>query len=317
MAGRAKLLLRQYRPLMIILVITVAIWMAWAMSESQSYSTRVRVEFVGIDTARYAIVSRDSVVSLDITANGYNTLSRYFDSKRRVVSIDMRKGHLMPNRASISMTAVIDEVRRQFDIPISTPVSSRIDSLRVYYSPRIKKGFVPKLAHVDISFSDGFGLNGQPYMLEDTIWLYGSRESLSRISSLETAPARYSNLHATDTLILPLNPVWERYPDLHVSSGSVSLVVPTSAYAEHVFSLPVHTSAADTSMQIKLYPENVKVWALTPILDNYEPLSEDQLRCSISINMNDDHAKVHVSRFPSYVRIKKIEPETIQYVIIK
>ncbi|MCQ2297414.1 MAG: hypothetical protein MJZ51_02205 [Bacteroidales bacterium] len=317
MTGRAKLMMRQYRPLMIILVITLVIWTAWAMSESQTYSTQVRVEMVGVDTACYAIISRDSVIELDITSNGYRALTRYFDMRFSPVVVDMSKGKVQPGHASISMHSVISAVRSQFDIPSNIPISSSLDSIKVYYSPREKKGFVPVLGQVDFEFSDGYGLIGEPYLLEDSIWLYGSSESLSKINQISTESAHFRRIRSTDTLRIPIKAAWEKYPDLRVSQPYVSLVVPSGAFYEQEMVLPVSAHTADTSLHLRLYPDKVKVLLLSPNLEDEEELSEDQFQCRVAIDPEHDYAPVRVTRFPGQVRIKKIEPENVQYVIIK
>lgn len=316
MSGRDERHMRTYRPLLIILVITVAIWTAWAMSEPQTYSSSVRVEMVGVDTVCNAIVSKDTSVTIDITSNGYKAIGRYFAFHNQRLVLDMGQGKVCSDHASVSMNMVISELRKQFDIPYNTPISSTSDSLRVYYSPRLKKAMVPQLKNLSVNFVGGYGLSGHPYLIEDTVWLYGSQASLDKVNVLHTEKVRLDGMRLTDTIEVGLDPVWRKYPDLRVSKTHVSLVVPSQLYSEQVVSVPIKAVVSDTSLHVKLYPEHVKVHLLVPSGESGQ-WNDDMFKCQVHADLGSEKAHVYVSRFPANARIKKVEPETVQYVFIK
>lgn len=315
MAEQSSRRLGQYRPLMVILIFTVVIWLAWAMSDTQSYPSQVKVEMVGVDTARFAIVTSDSLLQLNVTSNGYGAIGRYFKTKHRVVTIDMSECDVARNRVSIAVPSVIADVRSQLGLNPNVQITSPMDSLRMQLFPREKKGFVPRLRGVNFDFADSYGLHGNPQILTDTVWLYGSRQSLDKISEICTQPATIAGIGSTDTFVLKLDPVWKKYSDIRVSTESISVRIPTDIFGEQTLVIPVATDA-DSSVHIRLYPEKVRLTVLSPSEDS-KHLMSGQFKCRINIKQGTDKAEVKVVEFPSTVRIIKIEPQTVQYVIIK
>ena len=57
---------------LVILGITALVWLGVSMAESGEYPMEVRVEMVGYDTIRYAVVSADTVLPLKVTS-GWST----------------------------------------------------------------------------------------------------------------------------------------------------------------------------------------------------------------------------------------------------
>ena len=313
---RVRERLLHYRTLLVIIAITALVWFVWAMSDVQTYPTQVRVEMTGLDTARYAVVKADTMLSIDVESDGFSAMRRYFKLKRHEVMVDMTTASGTAGRLGVAVPDFISSLKEQLGLPSALKVTSSQDSIRIWVSARKSRGYVPKLRNVNFKFTNQCGLYGEPKIYPDTVWLYGSEMSLSKVDELFTKAVTVDGISGNDTVILDLEPVWEKYSDLRVSTKQVELRIPTQPYTEKMFKLPIGVENGDTNLRVKLYPEYVDVTIWVPIKEHSKILAE-QLEASIVLRRNEDRGQVMIKNFPSSVRVKSITPEYVQYVIIK
>lgn len=316
-------MIRQYKPFFVILVVVALVWFVIDMSSVRRYQTSVRVEYRGIDTARYAIVSEDVELPLTVESDGFSALLHHWSWRRSVLTVDMlpklqnvRIGG--ESRISVSAVDYREWIMKHFSHLQECSVTVDKDSLSVTVSERMRKAFVPQLSDVSFTFPDGYGLSGTPMLSPDTVYLYGSESSLNCVKSLYT---KASNVNVSDSggvYRLGLEPVWNSYPDLRVSQQTVALTVPVEAYVEERQLLNVEYLSDDTTMRVRLYPDQVAVTVLVP-----KGIASSDGRPRLKAVVRNDQFSaqtelpVSIVDFPSDMRVKSVEPDKVQYVIIK
>jgi len=315
--------LHQYRPFFVILVIMTIVWFVMEMTSSRTYKTSVAVTFTGIDTARYAILDKSQELPLTVESDGFTALIHNWtwrDKKLEINLSDLLKAKQPSGEIHLSVAA--ENYKELFQNNFSPIKSSVItfdeDSLSVTLSERMCKAFVPEIRNVTFTFSDGFGISGTPMMSPDTVYLYGSERSLTAIDAIYTRADTVKVADSGGFYKLSLFPVWNEYPDLRVSQTALTLQVPVEPYFEDRQTLKVQFISDDTEMRVKLYPENVVVTTWVP------------QSATLNGNKSDIHAVVRhdkespekalavtITDFPKNIRIKSVEPDHVQYVIIK
>lgn len=301
------------RPLLIylfVVFVTAVLWLMVSLSERHSYAVTFRVDWQGVDTARYVVAHADRTVTFDVLSNGFLALSRARLSRSSPLVFDARHDTLLTNEA------LIEAFQKQFDLPGIHGITCHEGKVSIRLVSRCVKGFVPQLRGLNFSFADPYALYGTISVNPDTIWLYGSDSSLMRIDCLETQPATLNGVRETQTYHLALNPVWNNYPDVRVSSSTVEVTVPTARFIETDYTLPLTLKDAPEGLRAHLYPSQVKV-SLWVAEQDRTRLSKEQFRAHVVYNPQVDEWDVVVAAFPSYVRIRKVEPESVRYVIIK
>lgn len=303
--------------MMIILLVTTLVWIVWVLSESMNYSVKLKVHVAGIDTAKYVVVECDSIVTVDIESDGFTAIRRYLKMRNREVEVNMDLAKKTSYGRAIGVNDWLVDFKQELSLKGLGTVRGHQDSLRVVLAERQSKAFCPKIKNVQFDFAMQYGLNGTPKLIPDTVWLYGSEKSLSKIEELYTQSMVISNMSDSGEYLLPLEPVWESYPDVYPSQQSVMLYVPISTFSEKEFDLPVKFVASDTTLKVRIYPEKVHVKMLVDS-KQYNRLMDDMIELMVRYDeRSGEKLPVIVSRFPEYARVKTIEPQSIQYVIIK
>ena len=295
---------------LVILGITALVWLGLSLSEERDYPMKVGVQMTGYDTIRYAIVSADTVLDVKARMSGANAM--LYSIQRRIPVLRVP----VPEDGSAVATNSLIEPLKRVAIGIKQ-VSCDVDSLRVKLAPRSSRTYVPQLDDVNFTFNEQYGLYGEAVMTPSQVTLYGPAESLAAIDEVHIAAANLRDIKESDTYTLPLDPVWENYPDVHPSCTEVSIYLPVEAYVERDFRVPVRVLDADTTVSYKLYPEEVTVraWVAQRDLNNAPDFV-------VSVDYSDlfQHDGIltpQLMEFPAYVRPRYIYPREIQCVVIR
>lgn len=297
-----------------ILLVTALVGLAALLSEHEDYPLAVHIEWTGYDTARYAVVTADSVLPLTLNSNYFLALARYFDAPRHPYTIPTKADTVV----KVNKLLIDDIVSRLQYHGIHGAVSA-VEQISLKIAPRQSKILHPTVKDLQLTFDPQCGLAGEPRLSPDTVILYGSQASLDRINSISTAPATIEGLKDTSLRTLALEPVWEKFPDVRVSTPQVELFIPVARFTEKTFSVPVRFDCSDDAVRVRLYPERVDV-TLWVSESDYDRILPDMVHASVQYPPDapsDESLAVRITSFPANTRVKSVFPSTLQYVIIK
>ena len=302
----------RHRSFWIILLITAAVWVVSRMSEHDNYPLQVRLSWQGYDTARYAMVSADTVLPVVVNSNCFQAIARHFIVKREAYVL-----HVAGDTTVTVGSRLFDDMASQLGFVGLHGVSSSVEHLQLRLSERRSRAYAPQLRGVEFRFADQYGLSGQPRLEPDSVWLYGDTASLAQVEGLCTAPAVIDGVSDSGCFRLALEPVWRNYPALRASVDSVTLFLPVERFIEKTISVPVTLLCDDNQVRARLYPERVDV-ALWVSARRYDDLLADMVEAEVEYTSSAGKTlDVRVTRFPSFARVKSVSPSTLQYVIIK
>ncbi|MBR4739312.1 MAG: hypothetical protein IK058_04840 [Bacteroidales bacterium] len=293
---------------LVILGLTALVWLGVSMADNGEYPMEVRVEMVGFDTVRYAVVSADSVLPLKVTMSGFNA---FVNSRRQHdIQVSVPQG-----REAVAVSSLKKQLLRS--ILGAKEVTSVVDSLHVVLSLRGQRTYKPRIDDVTFSFTEQHGLYGEPTVTPSEVVLYGPDEVLARIDDVKVAAADICNVSASGTYRLPLAPVWEQYPDVKPSCTEVTVYLPVEPYVERDYRVRITVLGADTTVSLRLYPEEATVRAWVPQCDLHR---DPEFVVAVNyddIFLNEGHLTPRLVEFPSYMRPRSVEPEEIQCVVIQ
>lgn len=300
------------RQFLVILGLTALVWLGVSMSEPTEYPVDVKVTFSGYDSVRYAVVYADTAVTLRVTSSGFVAIGQSLKHRKAQLTLTPEGNG---SRRALAMKQVCLAFTKS-RVGITQAVGSA-DSLRLVLAPRESRTFRPTLENVEFSFAEQYGLYGEPVIVPAEVTLYGPREALDKIDHLPVAETHLANIHSSGHHRLALEPVWDKVGDIRPSQAEVDIYLPVEAYVEHEYEVPIEVLNADTSVQLKLYPQEVtlRVWIAQRDLHR-----SPDFRVGIDYNdilVHGKHITPRLMQFPDYIRPRCIEPEEVQCVIIK
>ena len=317
--------LKQSRAFFFALVAVAVVWIVTAMAEEKRFRESYPITYDNIDTAKYAIIHSDSVITIDISSNGFNAFGRarsHSQPSRRALHFDLSSlvaKHKNDSNFSITLRTdeYLDIIKEQLDMRGVSDVSLVSEQISLQVAIREHKAFVPDISRVSFSFDKMAGLNGEPTVTPDSIYLYGSHESLAKIEKIAAKEQIISDINTSGEYRIALEEDWKRYPDLRISNEEVVVSLPVEKFIEKSVILPIEITDKSGNSQWNLYPANVTVKLLVP-----ESKAEtlDLSKCVVNASAKeckDNQLIPKVTKFPSCVRVKSITPEQVQYLIIE
>ncbi len=311
--------IRHSRAFIFALIAITIVWVVSSMSERKAYRESYNLIFDGIDTAKYAVTSIDSTIVLELTSNGFYAFRRGIRQNHDVhISVASKIGS---NKNAIQLTLKTDDyselIRSQLDMRGVSDFKIVDDILTITLAKRECKAFVPKIDDVDFQFEGMVGLCGEPQVSPDTVYLYGSSESLAKIDAIYAAQQTLPHIRLSGKYRVKLRPDWQKYPDLRISTQSIDIFVPVEVFTEKAVTVPVEYTVNDNIKRLQLFPSSVTVNCLVPRKDYAAIQAEDFCVLATIDNDSSNYIQPVVTRFPANVRIKSITPSQIQYIIIK
>lgn len=299
------------------------------MSERHEYTILVRVEMQGFDAKRYAVVSADSMLTLQVQSSGFNVM--FLSLRKEPVTIVLDMNNEFVHRYSRQRDEVTDLYRVVAVGDLSPQLSGQLsslgmhiegspkDSLLLVLNERSSRTFIPDINNLRINFSDGYGLYGEPTVTPGRVTLYGSRDLLASIDHIGVKPTVLNDVRESATYTLALDDSWRSRGDVYSSAEQITVEIPVKRFIERRFTIPVTILDADSTHGLRLYPDRAElhVWVAQ---EDLATVSDD--RFEITANYGDilsgaQRLKLSVSRFPRNVRIRSLNPAEIEYVIIK
>lgn len=313
--------LRQSRAFFFALIAVAIVWIVSSMTEQKCFRETYNIVFDNIDTAKYAIMQEDSALTIDISSNGFNAFRRGVRDNNDI-HIDLSsfiRQHVDDSAFSVKLRTeeYLDLIKSQLDMSGVSEVNPVTEHIDISLMLRRRKAFVPDISNVSFNFNKMAGLSGEPVIIPDSIYLYGSSTSLSKVEMISAKEQSINNINKSGNYRIELEPIWEKYPDLHISNEQVELYIPVEQFVEKTISLPVVVTDISEKSQCNLYPALVSVQLLIPEsqLDTFDP--SDYLVTASIRETRDNHLTPQLVKFPSTVRIKSITPSRVQYVIFE
>ena len=304
--------IRYYRAFLFSLFAIFCLWVITSMSDVKSYQD-------GVDTARYAVTHSDSTVLLRFTCNGFRTFNRSL-GKKRVLHFDLSgltNDTAQNINIAIDCEMWLDSMRRQLDMRGVEALAPVTPSLHFEASQRLAKPFVPGIDELVFDFEGLYGLNGTPKITPDTVWLYGSASSLSKINGLEAEHRTFKKIKNDTQFKVALKQSWLQYSDLRASTDSITVYVPVETFIEKSVTVPINIVSDGLEGEVRLYPTHASVtfWVTQ---SDYSLIQASDFQVSTRV-MSDDATRfeLFVSRFPAATRIKQVEPKTFQYIVVQ
>ena len=286
------------------------------MSQDYTTDTDFPVTYTNPPANQILTHTYDSVVNIKLTSRGFDLLNILFFESRKPIQINLSGSNIRKNinsEGSYILTRNINsQILRQikFTDRISqiSPDTLRFNLEQIIYKKiavvsDIK--FTPKAQHYQY---------GPIKISPDSIIISGPPSMIDTIHFITIKETRFVNVDKNISSHIQL-----QKPNLNnkltLSSDSVDLFIPIEKFTENTINCPVVIRNADQNT-IKLFPESVDVTYLIALKD-YSNFQTDMLSVGINFDKNKSRQTIEVFHQPSFIRITNIEPQTLDYIIIK
>ena len=302
---------------LVCLVISILMWLFIELMKDYTDDIKYNVTFINAPKNLILTHSGDSVISIGMSAQGFELLAAKYAHKLRELTIDLSTLKISPNGDSYMAYLPSAQIVEQLGTQI------RFEKQITYIKPdtlffRFSKVYVKQVAvKLDLDYS----LNGQ-YDVTDSIMYKPQFVSVSSIKSIidtlsfvTTQKLHLSDLDSSVNMKVALNK-GNRASMMKFSTDSVTVKLRIEKVTEAGFTIPV--SISGNGQNVKIFPDKVEIICRIP-LSSYPHISASDFSAEVEFlpsSISEKKLKVNLVRIPEKVRVLKIDPAEVEYIII-
>lgn len=306
---------------LVCLVISIIIWFTLKLSDEYDRVIQVPVSFSYLPRNKVLTSVSDSVLQVEILDKGSNIFRMLYVEEMSPVVISLKYlpiYHIGGGvyQGIINTALLVNEIEREQSL-LGKVISVSPDSLYLRFEAE-KSVKIPVKATFDLTFEKEFMDYGQPVFTPDSVTVKGPERLISGLDSANLGTISVEKLNETYSADKyfekdSLNRALTFHPD------NVNFSIPVEKFTEAEVEVPVRIINS-SGLQAKTFPDKVRVYYNVALKD-YAKVEPGMIQAVVDlseINLGkEDRLKVVLENFPSYIRINKIKPEKVEFIIIK
>jgi len=300
------------------LVISSLFWFLLALNNRYSTVIKVPVTYINMPNDEFLLEKLPKEIEAEISGTGYQLLSYYLSPEKANIKLDLRKAGMGPlnskKRAFLTTNSGIDFFNREhIDI---TLLRIKPDTLFFNFPERAFKN-VPIHLNALFDFEKQFNLVEEVTLLPDSAQISGPLAALDSINQVETEIIILKNLMSSGSYSVKIKSIGG---EVNCAPSLVTLKLNIEKFTEGIVEVPIYVNHLLSKDSMQIMPANVKIKYLVA-LSNYTKVSASQFKVYADAadlkNKNINKLKLNILTFPDFVKNVKIEPEYIDYIILK
>jgi len=305
---------------LVCLVISVIIWFTIKLSDEYDTVIQIPVTFTHIPKNKVLTFASDTALQVEILEKGSNLLRMLYLEEIKPATISLRFLPVYPKgdvyQGIITPSLLINEIEREQNL-LGKVISINPDTIYLSFETEKTKK-VPVKASFDLTFEKEFMRYGPAVFSPDFVTVKGPETKINYLDSASLGVIKLNQLNqnfageksfSRDST----NQNLSFYPD------KVSFSIPVEKFTEAETEVPVKIINTN-GLKVKTFPDKVRVFYTVALKDypKIEPGMISAIAAISKVNMaEEDKIKVSLDSYPSFIRINKIEPEKVEFIIIK
>jgi hypothetical protein len=301
--------------------ISLFIWFLIKMSNDYVADIGMELEFTSIPDDKQLNNDNERII-VRLRANGGDLFSVKYLSLRRHIEVDL--GRIEPKKSRyfdryyILTRQLRPGISERFDFDHSL-IGISPDTIYLELDDIISRS-VKVRPRLEVKCKPQYMVYDSLLVMPTDIMVSGPASMIDTISYINTEYKKVSGLDDTMQVTLPL--ILPGYNDnISFSEKEVEIIIPVQQFTESTIRLPVQGSSEDTGIgSIRTFPEYVELTYQVAIKD-YQLVKDDMFRASVLYDPVKDKKKtflkVHIDESPDFIRIMRIDPDKVEYIIQK
>lgn len=313
---------RQDRRIFIYLVcvgIATIIWFLNALSKNYTVDLDFSVRYTNLPKNKILVNELPKEFTLHVNSFGF-TLLRHklkLSFSPLVFNVNEFTRNMMETTEQSGYTILtsqyLDEIADQLSNELNV-LSITPDTLHFNFDHIVQKN-VKVYPHVQIELKKQYQLSGPIRTKPDSITVYGPKSILDTLKQVSTEYQYFKSVSEA----IQRNISLVEYDNIKFENQRIVLSIPIEEYTESQLLIPVSIINKPDSINLKLFPNRVKVTYLVG-LSRYSEILPGDFKLSVTwneINPEDSRLKIEILALPPFVKSVKIIPEEVEYLIEK
>ena len=310
---------KKFMAISLCLLISISLWLLIKFSEDYLFTIQIPISFTNIPPDRILIDKDTIILTASMKTQGINALYYHFFDKKDIIKIDysLLKNKENTNKTNIQFNSsqLLKIIDKQFDykheITSLSPENISLSFEKTYFK------VVPIKLNTQLQFEDQFMLYDTIKLTPNKVCISGTEKMLKNIDHLTTEPIILNNLNANQSIFISLaNP--EKESDLKLFVDKIKVNIAVEKFTESSIEVPVIISNGNN--KLKLFPDKVKITYMVALKD-FKKINKDLFDVEVNGNLGksdeNNKLKVELVKSPGFIKVTKIYPDNVEYIIFK
>lgn len=311
---RRQLLSKKVVTFLICLGIASLLWVVRALNRNYKYTLHIPVTFQNLPANKLIVGELPEKLEIEIKTSGLKLLFISLQKRTEELSIDFNslKTNAKSQAYSISNGNFNLKNVINFDVDV---LKIRPDTL-FFSSSKGKSKLVPLKANLTVHCLPGYSLISTPVLNPAFISISGDSIALQNTDTVYTQQLNLKDIH--ENYSSPVRLI-KKSSTVSYNTKNVQLSFEVDRVTEATLKIPIQILNKTDKQTIKLLPEFVNVTYLVS-MQEYDNIDLNSFKAVVDcrqILQKEKNLKVELAVSPSQVKILKIEPSTISYLIYK
>ncbi len=311
---RRQLLSKKVGTFLICLGLASLLWVVHALNRNYKYTLNIPVKFLNLPANKLIIGELPEKLTVDIKTSGLKLLFISLKDLNESLLIDFNSLKTNAKSQAYSISNGNFNLRNvlNFDVEV---MKIRPDTL-FFSSSKGKSKLVPIKANMQASFMPGYSIISKPVITPAYVTVTGDSSELKAIDTVYTHLLNLKDVHENFSTTIPLK---KAYASLSYNVKDVQLSFNVDRLTEASIQLPVQVMHRTSDEKVKLLPPFVTVTYLVAMRD-HESIQPGLFKAIVNFKGIEEKQKtlaIELSVKPSEVKILKVEPSSVSYLIYK
>lgn len=303
------------------LMLSTFFWLMSKFTYQYTYEIKVPLIYQNFPEGVVLINQPDTSLRVSIKASGFGLLwYRYFVAKNPyIINVSDYTGRKNPSgrEYKINSSVLVGDILDQTRIPGNLVYVYPEEIILRFDASTTRQ--IPVVADLQYTLARQYFEYDTLLIDPPVVSVSGLHESVAKIRAISTVPVRLENISESVDIRVPLQ-MPEGVGRIELKPAEVRLFLPVEKFTEAEVEVPVVVTDAPEHLQIKFFPARVKILFLVALRD-YRTVNPDQFVASVSYKEISGaqlrRLGVTVSQHPPHVRIQRIIPEEVEYILMK
>ena len=316
---RKKFLTRKVLTFIACLFVATFFWFVNALNRNYTRVISIPVKFINLPKDKVLASELPRSIQAEIKTTGAKLLFILFKEKQQELIIDVvaqtkkKKGNLVAISTSTSLGSMSKLLNSEVEL-----IKVKPDSIYFNYGKSYQK-VVPVKPDLNVNFDPLFNYTDKVKIIPAFITVSGDSALLDMIDSISTEKIVLNKLNQNISQTALLSVPEEYASRIALSVDAVTLVVNVDKYTESTIEVPVQILNLPEKFQVKTFPDKVVVKYQVP-MGEYEGIKASDFKLVVdykSISPAKNKLSVEAVSFPPNIKITKIYPEKVEYIVRK
>jgi len=304
---------------LVCLVISVFLWLLIGLSKNYYGTVEYPIVYKNMPNGLVLTDKPDSILTFRVTSGGFQLAILKYLTRKRPIEIDLRNLDVrkVDNEryvADINTSDFLSDILNRLNLT-EKMVSVSPQNIEINFESLARK-MVRVVPNLSLKFEKMYQLVDSIRVSPDSVEVAGSMDEIRKITSVPTVKKAITGIDKNLSLKVPLDKS-ELSPDVNIYPEEVKVDIVVEKYTEASITVPISGIENDT-MKIKTFPEDVKITYLVS-LKNFNRVDTNMFLVNVGYNgdNNSGKMKVRIVNSPPFVKITKVEPEKVEYLVFK